>query len=150
MTIDKDKYHDLDDLGLYLTLIESTSVTFNPKRTIEFRIIRPLDHSEKELRYTKGSLTFKNVLFCDLRLLNEYYEYPEFYRSAILEKSELLKTTKEKFKRLGKSLPENVRHYYLYVDQGNDETEVHIICENHELTIESEPKFLTEFNGLNE
>lgn len=150
MTTDKDKYHDLDDLGLFLTLIESSSVTFNPKRRVEFNIIRPFDHSEKQLRYNKGILTFDNVLYCDLRLLNEYYEYPEFYRSAILETSELLTTTTEKFKRLEKPLPENVRHYYLYIDQGNDETEVHIICEKHELTLEPEPKFLTEFNGLNE
>ena len=93
MTTDKDKYQDLDDLQLYLTIIEKVTVSFNPVRTIEFNIIKPFDLSEKTLRYNKGTLTFNNVLYSDLELINEFYEYPEFYRSAILTDSKLLRDT---------------------------------------------------------
>lgn len=150
MATDKDKYYDFDDLGLYLTLIESSTVTFNSERTIEFKIIRPFDPSEKVLRYNYCTLIFKNVFYCDLRLLNEFYEYPEFYRSAILEDSSLLRDMVDKLKMLNKQIPKNIKHYYLYIDQGNAETEVHIICEGHDLIIDNNPKLLTEFYGLDE
>ena len=150
MTTDTDKYQDNDELGLYLTIIESATVSFSPTRTIEFKIIRPFDHSETVLRYKAGTLTFKGVYQCNLELINEIYEYPEFYRSAILDDSKLLRDTIAKLEKLDKTSKNKLKHYYLYIDQGNKETEVHIICEAHELTVEAEPKPLTEFKGLEE
>jgi hypothetical protein len=150
MTTDTDKYHDNDELGLYLTIIESVTVKFSPTRTIEFKIIRPFDHSETVLRYNYGTLTFKGVYQANLELTNEVYEYPEFYRSAILDDSKLLRDTVAKLERLDKTSKSKLKHYHLYIDQGNKETEVHIICEAHEMTLETETKNLTEFKGLEE
>lgn len=78
MTTDTEKYHDNDELGLYLTIIESATVVFSPTRVIEFKIIRPFDHSETVLRYNSGTLTFKGVYKCNLELTNEVYEYLNF------------------------------------------------------------------------
>ncbi|MBK9580829.1 MAG: hypothetical protein IPO48_02540 [Saprospiraceae bacterium] len=150
MTTDTDKYQDNDELGLYLTIIESVTVSFSPTRTIAFKIIRPFDHSETVLRWNAGILTFKGVCQCNLELTNEVYEYPEFYRSAILDDSKLLRDTVAKLQGLGKTSKKKLKHYYLYIDQGNKEMEVHIICEAHELTLETETKYLTEFKGLDE
>lgn len=150
MTTDTDKYQDNDELGLYLTIIESVIVSFSPTRNIEFKIIRPFDHSETVLRYNAGTLTFKGVYQCNLELTNEFYEYPEFYRSAILDDSKLLHDTVDKLERLDKASKSKLKHYYLYIDQGNKETELNIICEAHEMTLENELKLLTEFNGLDE
>lgn len=150
MTTDTDKYQDNDELGLYLTIIESATVSFSPKRTIGFKIIRPFDNSEIILRYNSGTLTFKGVYQCNLELTNEFYEYPEFYRSAILDDSKLLRDTVAKLERLDKTSKSKLKHYYLYIDQGNKVTELNIICETHEMTLENETKLLTEFNGLDE
>ena len=150
MTTDTDIYHDNDELGLYLTIIESATVSFSPTRTIVFKIIRPFDLSETVLCWNAGTLTFKGVYQCNLELTNEFYEYPEFYRSAILEDSKLLRNTVAKLESLDKTSKSKLKHYYLYIDQGNKETEVHIICEAHEMTLETEAKLLTEFKGLDE
>ena len=83
MTTDTGKYQDNDELGLYLTIIESATVTFSPTRTIEFKIIRPFDHSETVLRYNSGTLTFKGVYQANLELTNEVYEYPEFFYHVV-------------------------------------------------------------------
>lgn len=150
MTADTDKYQDNDDLGLYLTIIESVTVSFSPSRTIVFKIIRPFDLSETTLRWNAGTLTFKDVYQSNLELTNEFYEYPEFYRSAILDDSKLLLDTVAKLERLDKASNLKLKHYYLYIDQGNKETAVHIICEAHEMTLDPETKLLTEFKGLDE
>jgi hypothetical protein len=150
MTTDTEKYQVNDELGLYLTIIESATVSFTPIRSIEFKIIRPFDHSEKVLRWNAGVLTFKGVYQCNLELANEFYENPEFYRSAILDDSELLRDTVAKLEALDKKTKNKLKHYYLYIDQGNKETEVHIICETHELTLEAETKLLSDFKGLDE
>ena len=150
MTTDTDKYQDNDELGLYLTIIESATVIFSPTRTIEFKIIRPFDHTETVLRYKSGTLTFKGVYQCNLELTNEFYEYPEFYRSAILDDSKLLRDTVAKLEGLNKKTNNKLKHYYLYIDQGNKETEVHIICEDFEIILDAETKLLNEFKGLDE
>lgn len=150
MTTDTDKYQDNDELGLYLTIIESVTVSFSPTRTIVFKIIRPFDHSETVLRWNAGMLTFKDVYQSNLELTNEFYEYPEFYRSAILDDSKLLRDTVASFERLDKTSKLKLKHYYLYIDQGKKGTAVHIICESLEMTLEPETKLLTEFKGLDE
>ncbi len=150
MTTDTDKYQDNDELGLYLTLIQSVTISFSPTRTIAFKIIKPFDHSEKLLRWNAGILILKGVYQCDLELANEFYEYPEFFRSAILDDSKLLRDTITKLRRLDKASKNKLKHYYLYIDQGNKETEIHIICETHELRLEPELKLLTDFKGLDE
>ena len=150
MKTDTDKYQDNDELGLFLTIIESATVSFNPTRSIEFKIIRPFDHSEKVLRWNAGVLTFKGVYQCNLELTNEFYEYPEFYRSAILDDSKLLRDTFAKLEGLDKATKKKLKHYYLYIDQGNKETEVHIICETCDMTLETEAKLLSEFKGLDQ
>jgi hypothetical protein len=150
MTKDIDNYKDFDELGLYLTIIESVTITFNPIRTIEFKIIKPFDHSESILRYNSGKLILKNIYWSNLDLINEFYEYPEFYRSAILIDSQLISDTNLKLDNLSKSDILSLKDYYFFIDQGNKESELHIVCEGHELIIESEPKLLTDFEGLNE
>ena len=150
MTTDTEKYQDNDELGLYLTIIESATILFSPTRTIEFKIIRPFDHSETKLRYNYGTLTFKGVYQCNLEWTNVFYEYPEFYRSAILDDSMLLRDTIAKLERLNKKIENKLKHYYLYIDQGNKETEVNIICENFEMRLEPETKLLNKFKGLDE
>ncbi len=125
-------------------------MTFSPKRTLEFSIIKPVDFSEKEIMYSKGILIFENIAFCNLALQNETIEYPEFYRSAVLNTSDLLDEIKHKLKGMGKTYSEDLKHYYLYIDQGYFETEVHIICENHKMTLEDEQKKLSMFDGFDE
>lgn len=141
---DNMNYIDRDDLGLFCTFIERVTVTFNPTRTIKFDIIRPVDLSEAKLRYNKGTLTFKNVIQSDIELKNERHEYPEFHRSAILDKSDLLTTTIES-KGTDK---ENYKDYYMLIDHGNSQNSYHIICGTHELIIENNPKHLKEYDGF--
>ena len=150
MTTDTDKYQDNDELGLYLTIIESATLSFSPTRTIEFKIIRPFDHSETVLRWNAGILTFKGVYQCNLELTNAFYEYPEFYRSAILDDSKLLRDTVAKLEGLDQTTKNKLKHYYLYIDQGNKQNAAHIICEAYEMTLETEAKLLTEFKGIDE
>lgn len=146
----KENHKDFDDIGLYLTIIESVAVSFNPTRTVEFKVIRPFDHSESQLRYQSGVLVFKNVIECSMDVINKYYEYPEFYRSAVLDDSEMLKVARSRYQQFGGNKEVEFKHYYLHVDYGNKESEVHLVCQNHSLVLQSEPKLLTEFEGLNE
>jgi hypothetical protein len=147
---EEENYKDFDDLGLYMTLIESTQMTFSPQRTLEFRIVKPFDFTGKEITYCNGSLFFENIVACSLTLVNETREYPEFYRSAVLINSELLNETKLKHKKLKKPFSKKLKHYYLYLLEGDYETEVHIICESHKIILEDEPKPLHKFNGFEE
>ena len=150
MTTDTDTYQDNDDLGLFLTIIESVKMTFTPVRTICFEIIKPIDLSKSVLSYNKGTLIFKNVVHCNLDLTNEFYEYPEFHRSAILDNSKLLLDTNNKLKRLKEGNNTEFKHHYLHIDEGNKETQINIICEAYEITVETEGKLLTDFKGLDE
>jgi len=145
-----DNYKDSDDLELYMTLIENSTMTFSPRRTLEFRIIKPVDFTENEIKYSKGILLFENIVFSNLALQNETTEYPEFYRSAVLTNSDLLDETKNNLQRMRKTISEDLKHYYLYIDQGNFESEVHIICEKHKLILEGEQKSLSMFEGFDE
>ena len=141
---DKTNLTDRDDLGLFCALIERVTVTFNPTRSIKIEIIRPVNSTEKTFRYEQGTLTFKNVIQSDLELKNERYEYPEFYRSAVLETSDLLtKNIETKGAKKG-----DYHDYYLYIDHGNSQGEYHIICETHELTMDNNPRLLSDFEGF--
>lgn len=150
MNKNDDNYKDFDDLELYMTLIENSTITFSPRRTLEFRIIKPVDFTEKEIKYSKGILLFENIVFTNLALQNETAEYPEFYRSAVLTDSDLLEETKHNLLRMRKTFSKDLKHYYLYIVQGIFETGVHIICENHKLTLEGEQKSLSMFDGFDE
>ena len=144
--INEPNYIDRDELGVFCTLIESVKVTFNPTRTIKFNIIRPVDPYEAQLRYNKGTLTFKNVIHSNLKFINEQHEYPEFHRSAILDFSNLLtKTTKSK--GVDK---ENYKDYFISIDQGNSMDEFHIICQTHELSLDNGDRQLSDFDGFKE
>ena len=149
-TKEEENYKDFDELGLYLTIIESVVVSFNPIRTVEFKIIRPFGHSESELHYQRGVLVFKNVIECSMDIVNDYYEYPEFYRSAVLSNSENLKAARSKYQQHGGKKEVEFMHYYMYIDYGNKESAVDLVCQSHELVLQSKPKLLTEFEGLNE
>jgi len=150
MAIERDNFKDLDELGLFLTIIESVTIAFNPIRTIEFKIIKPFDHSESTLRYNSGKLILKNIYWSNLDLTNEIYEYPEFHRSAILISSQLISDTNLKINKLSEDDTLQLKDYYFYIDQGNRESEIHIVCEGHELIIDSKPRLLKEFDGLND
>lgn len=57
MTTDKDKYHDLDDLGLHLTLIESSCVIFNPEKTVQFYGYQALSYY-----YVSWALALRDII----------------------------------------------------------------------------------------
>ncbi len=148
MEIELQNFKDRDDLGLFLTSIQSVIISFNPERTINFKILQPVDKSETVLRWNSGYLLFKGVYYSDLELINEYLEYPEFHRSAILKESKLLRETINKLERLEKPIKTPLLHFYLSTDQGNKEVEMNIICESHDLIVNNESKLLTEFSGF--
>ncbi|EOQ97832.1 hypothetical protein LEP1GSC195_1408 [Leptospira wolbachii serovar Codice str. CDC] len=100
------------------------------------------------MKWIKGKLIFKNIYFCDLNFINEYYEYPEFYRSAILTESNLIMETAIKLNRLNKKINSPLIHYYLFTLQGDKEIEINIISESYELKLNSESKLLDEFEGF--
>lgn len=81
-------FENNDDLNLFNTLIESVKITFNPKRNIEFSILKP--DNENKAKYLKGSLKLINVFDSNMSFENNYDDYPEFYRSAILNQSDYL------------------------------------------------------------
>ncbi len=148
MPTDLEIYQDFDDLQLICTIIESVTISFNPERLIEFKIIKPFDHSERILRYNQASLTFINVLYSNIEVVNEFHEYPEFHRSAILTDSKLLREITSKLSISNEASAKSYKDFYLHIDLGNKDSAIHIICENYELTLQSEPKLLTEFSGL--
>ncbi|MCG6150339.1 hypothetical protein LFX15_18725 [Leptospira levettii] len=145
-----ENYKENDDLMLYMTIIESVTINFNPTRNLIFSIVKPINYIEKPLKWNSGTLFFKNIYFTDLELINEFYEYPEFYRSAIISNSELLNKTIQKLNRLQKEYGSKLIHYYLYTLQGDMEIEFNIICESHEFILNDEAKPLEEFKGFDE
>jgi len=148
MAIDKENYKNLDELGLFLASIESVTITFNPIRTIEFEIIIPFDHSESILRWNRGKLILKNIYWSSLNFINEIYEYPEFSRSAILLESQRISDTYLRLNKLSQNDNLQLKEYYFHIDLGNKESEIYVVCEGHELLIDSNPKLLTEFEGF--
>ncbi|ABZ94648.1 Hypothetical protein LBF_2151 [Leptospira biflexa serovar Patoc strain 'Patoc 1 (Ames)'] len=148
MATESEEYKENDDLGLYLTLIQNVNMTFNPERELVFNIVKPLNFNDKPLKWNTGKLTFKNIHFCDLQFINEYNEYPEFYRSAILKESNLIKETVSKLNRLNKQINSPLIHYYLYTLQGDKEIEINILSESYELKLNSESKPLEDFKGF--
>ncbi|XDD41714.1 hypothetical protein AB3N58_10370 [Leptospira sp. WS60.C2] len=145
-----ENYKENDDLMLYMTLIEGITINFNPTRNLIFSIVKPINYIEKPLKWSSGTLFFKNIYFTDLELINEFYEYPEFYRSAIISNSELLNKTIQKLNRLQKEYSSKLIHYYLYTLQGDMEIEFNIVCESHEFILNDEAKPLEEFKGFDE
>ncbi|AHM59110.1 hypothetical protein D770_04215 [Flammeovirgaceae bacterium 311] len=144
--ISEPDYIDRDELGLFCTLIESVTVAYNPIRTIKFDIIKPINLSESPLRYSKGTLTFKDVIQGEIKLINEKFEYPEFHCSAIRTSSDILtKILQNKGVDQG-----SYKDYYISIDHGNSQDEYHIICQTHELLLDDSGKLLGDFEGFEE
>lgn len=88
-----EEYKDNDDLGLYDTVIEELCINHREK-SITFQILKPISRIDRKGGFTyrvkKGSLKFENVIYANIPYSFEWDEWSEFYRSAVLENSNLI------------------------------------------------------------
>ena len=145
-------YKGNDDLELYDSVIENFSVD-HKNSTITFtllKVIGRIDKSPNSFTYKvrRGTLVFDKVIFANISYGLYFEEWSEFYRSAELKSSKLLS---DYCKRLPSTIiADNLKHYYLGIDNGTDYKELDIICNNHCLTLENDEKILHEdFDWLN-
>lgn len=68
----------------------------------------------------------------------EFGEWSEFYRSAVLDSSELLEKIKKRSNPATKKIQEQLKHIYLGVDNGDEYNQIDIICSNFSLELGSE------------
>ncbi|EQB89992.1 hypothetical protein J2Z44_004025 [Clostridium punense] len=68
----------------------------------------------------------------------EIGEWCEFYRSAVLDSSELLEKLKQHPNPELKKIKEQLKHVYLGIDNGIEYKELDIICKSFTLKLESE------------
>jgi hypothetical protein len=133
-------YKDKDDLHLYDSVIENLEVN-HKERLVSFKLLKVvsrLDRNEGRnftYKVKQGRLLFSGVLYCNLSYGLEWGEWSEFYRSAILESSDLL----NRFKTRSEN---NVKHIYLGIDNGNEYREFDIVCSNFELQLDDEEYIL--------
>ncbi|MEK4978165.1 hypothetical protein [Bacillus sp. FSL K6-6540] len=130
------EYKDYDDLQLYDSVIESLEIN-HKTRTLSFRLLKvvsTLDRNEGRnftYKVKQGSLIFHSVLFTNFSYGLEWGEWSEFYRSAILDSSDLLNRFQN---RSNKSL----KHVYLGIDNGNEYREIDVICSKYEMQLEDQ------------
>lgn len=140
-------YRDNDDLFLYDSVIESLEVN-NKNKSIVFHILKVIDRINREQGFTYkvklGILTFTEVLYATIPYSMEIGEWSEFYRSAVLDSSELLEKLKKRPNPALKKIKEQLKHVYLGIDNGIEYNEINIICQGFTLELESEEFVLSD------
>jgi hypothetical protein len=137
-------YKDKDDLGLYDSVVENLFIDHKSK-TITFTLLKVMDRIDKSqnsftYKVRRGTLIFDRVVFANLSYGLYFDEWSEFYRSAEMKTSKLLS---DYCKHLPSSIKiDNLKHYYLGIDNGTDYKEFDIICDSYSLTLENEEKIL--------
>ena len=138
------EYKKNDDLQLYDSVIECLSIDHKEKKIVFvlLKVLETLHISDQEFTYkvSRGTLTFKNVIYADIPYGLYWDKRSEFYRSAVLTDSKYLNDTLKKLPIIKDR--DNYRHYYLGIDNGVDYKEVDILCDGHELILEGEIKTL--------
>jgi hypothetical protein len=84
-----------------------------------------------------GILKFENVVHATIPYSFECDEWSEFYRSAVLENSNVIDNLPEKAK--GNKV---IKHIYLGIDYGTDYKEIDIVCSNYYLSLEEQEYIL--------
>ncbi|MEG0774050.1 hypothetical protein [Clostridium sp.] len=139
--MDNIDYRDNDDLFLYDSVIESLEVNHKDKSVI-FHILKVIHRIDREHGFTykvkSGILAFTEVLYANIPYSMEFGEWSEFYRSAILDSSELLEKIKKRSNPAIKKIKEQLKHVYLGVDNGDVYNEINIICSNFYFEFDSE------------
>lgn len=134
-------YRDNDDLFLYDSVIESLEVNHKNK-SIVFHILKVIDRIDGERGFTYkvklGILTFTEVLYATIPYSMEIGEWSEFYRSAVLDSSELLEKVKKRPNPALKKIKQQFKHIYLGIDNGFEYKEIDIICQKFSLELSSE------------
>lgn len=134
-------YRENDDLFLYDSVIESIEVNHKDKSVI-FHILKVISRIDREQGFTYkvriGILTFTEVLYANIPYSMEFGEWSEFYRSAVLDSSELLEKIKKRSNPATKKIKEQLKHVYLGVDNGDEYNQIDIICSNFSLELGSE------------
>lgn len=134
-------YRDNDDFFLYDSVIESLEVNHKDKSVV-FKILKVIDRIDRERGFTYkvklGILTFTEVLYATIPYSMEFGEWSEFYRSAVLDSSELLEKVKKRPNPALKKIKEQLKHIYLGIDNGFEYKEIDIICQKFSLELGSE------------
>ena len=133
-------YKDNDDLELYNSVIEK--ICFNHKeKSITFQILKTLSRLDRHDGFTyrvkKGTLKFENVVHGKIPYSFEWDEWSEFYRSAVLESSNVIDNVIEIAKK-----NKHLKHIYLGIDYGVEYKEIDIVCSNHYLLLEDQEYIL--------
>lgn len=131
-------YKEKDDLKLYDSVIDKVVID-HKARTLAFHILKVISRLDREHGFTykvsPGTLTFEGVIFSDFQYGMYWGEWSEFYRSAVLDSSELLERVKAT--PLKDEIKGRLRHVFLGIDNGTEYKEIDIVCSSHSLIIES-------------
>ncbi|MFP5109534.1 hypothetical protein ACSU6B_22685 [Neobacillus sp. C211] len=133
-------YMDNDDLELYDTVIEELCINHREK-SITFKILKPISRIDRPGGFTycvkKGTLKFENVIYANIPYSFEWDEWSEFYRSAVLNTSNVIDKLPAKAKE-----NKAIKHIYLGIDYGVDYKELDIVCSDYYITLEEEEYIL--------
>lgn len=138
----KQDYKDFDDLGLCDSVIENLQIN-HKTRSLSFQLLKVvgrLDRNEGRnftYKVKPAKLVFHGVLFSNFSYGLEWGEWSEFYRSAILDSSNLINRYIDKNRTT-----ESLKHIYLGIDNGNEYREFDIICLRHEMVLKQEEYIL--------
>lgn len=134
-------YKDNDDLYLYDSVIESLEVNHREK-LVTFHILKVIDRIDRGNGFTykvkRGVLTFTKIVYANIPYGMEFGEWSEFYRSAVLNSSELLEKVKKRHSSVNKNIKNQLKHIYLGIDNGDKYKEIDIICTDFSLELDSQ------------
>lgn len=136
----KQDYKDFDDLGLCDSVIESLEIN-HKTRTLSFKLLKVVGtlirNEGRNFTYKvkPGILVLHGIVFSNFSYGLEWGEWSEFYRSAILDSSNLIDRYKDK-------TTEPLKHIYIGIDNGNEYKEFEIICSRYEMILEQEEYIL--------
>lgn len=129
-------YKEKDDLELYNSVIEELS-TNHREKSITFQILKTVSRLDRHGGFTyrvkKGTLKFEDVVYANIPYSVEWNEWSEFYRSAVVESSNIIDNLSEKAKE-----NKRLKHFYLGIDYGRDYKEIDIVCSNHYLILDDQ------------
>lgn len=133
-------YKDNDDLELYNSVIEELCINHREK-SITFQILKTISRLDRHGGFTyrvkKGTLKFEDVVHANIQYSFEWNEWSEFYRSAVLESSNVIDNVRESAKG-----NKHLKHFYLGIDYGSEYKEIDIICSNHHLLLDDQEYIL--------
>jgi hypothetical protein len=127
-------YKDNDDLQLYDSVIKKLIIDHENK-TIEFhflKVVGRVDRDKHNFTYKvrEAVLKFSGVVYANLPYCMEFDEWSEFYRSAIVKASGILKRVPERVKT-----DKQLKHIYLGIDNGNEYKQQDIVCSSFSIEL---------------